>query len=216
MEKALRIRKSNHGESHESVAETEEWIGNVLREQGDLHQALDFFYSALAFKKKHLGLDHEEVGNIMFSLAMTLDNAKEFDNSITHFKEALRVHDMVYGRGLVVADTYLCLARTYLKRSQYSDAFENLQESIAIREELLQRNESISSNLNFIVEVNKPYDDVALQYTKLVECFEAFIPLYERLYNDSKVAAKYLQSMGESYFNILDYDNAMIRYVNFG
>ena len=87
LEKSLSIRKRNQKEGHESIAETEEWIGNVLREQGELHKAIDFFNSALASKKAILGGEHEEVGNIMFNLAITLDSVKDFDASIKYYKE---------------------------------------------------------------------------------------------------------------------------------
>ena len=88
LEKALSIRKNNGGgEYKEGIAETEEWIGNVLREEGKLDEAVEYFNSALASKKEIFGSEHEEVGNTMFILAITLDGVKAFDLSIKHFKE---------------------------------------------------------------------------------------------------------------------------------
>ena len=55
---------------------TEKWIGNVLRGEGKLDEAVEYFNSALASEKDIFGGDHEEVGNTMFFLAI-----------IKHFKE---------------------------------------------------------------------------------------------------------------------------------
>ena len=66
---------------------TEKWIGNVLRGEGKLDEAVEYFNSALASEKDIFGGDHEEVGNTMFILAITLDGVKAFDLSIKYFKE---------------------------------------------------------------------------------------------------------------------------------
>lgn len=87
MEEALRIRKHNLEEGHGFIAESEEWMGNVLREQGDFDRALECFKSALQAKKKNFGNDHEEVANTMYNLAITLDRMGNYDVSIQHFKE---------------------------------------------------------------------------------------------------------------------------------
>jgi tetratricopeptide (TPR) repeat protein len=127
--------------------------------------------------------------------------------------KALRIRNTVYGRGLVVADTYLCIGNTYLELGKHIDAFDNFKESILIREELLEEHEAVTTETNFISEAREPDENAVHQYSKLIECFEAFFPLYKRLHNEPKVAVGYLQKMGEAYFKIQDYDRAMGRYV---
>ncbi len=88
LDKALDIRSNNEEEDcKEGIAETEEWIGNVLREEGRMEEAIKFFNSALASKKEIYGNDHEEVGNVVFTLAIALDGVKDFDLSIKYFQE---------------------------------------------------------------------------------------------------------------------------------
>ncbi len=53
------IRRHNLGERHESCADTQQWIGNVMREWGHYDEALVCFESALQIKKETLGADHE-------------------------------------------------------------------------------------------------------------------------------------------------------------
>jgi tetratricopeptide (TPR) repeat protein len=59
LEEALFIRRHNLGERHESCADTQQWIGNVMREWGHYDEALVCFEAALQIKKETLGHDHE-------------------------------------------------------------------------------------------------------------------------------------------------------------
>ena len=38
---ALRIRKLKYGEDHEKVADTQQWMGNVMRQWGEYGEALE-------------------------------------------------------------------------------------------------------------------------------------------------------------------------------
>ena len=74
-------------EDHESIAETEEWMGNVLREQKDFDRALEFYRHSLNSKRKIFGDSHEEVANAIYTLAITLDGAGHHEPAIMNFKE---------------------------------------------------------------------------------------------------------------------------------
>ena len=112
-----------------------------------------------------------------------------------------------------MADTYLCMGNTYLELGKHSDAFDNFKESISIREGLIRDTGTSTREMSFISDLPPLDDHIALQYSKLIECFEAFLPLYKRLHNDPEMTVKYLQKMGECYFQIHDYDHAMGRCV---
>ncbi len=122
---------------------------------------------------------------------------------------------MVYGRGCVVADTYLCIGNAYMEIGKHVDAFDNFKESILIRENLLKDTAAVLPSNNFICDTKPLDEDIVLQYSKYIECLEAYSPLHKRLCHDPKVDIECLQKLGESYFNIRDYDNAMKRYVSF-
>jgi hypothetical protein len=98
--------------------------------------------------------------------------------------KALRIRNTVYGRGLVVAGTYLCIGNPYLELSKYiEDAFDNFKVSILIREELLEeRREAATTETNFISEAREPDANAVHQYSKLIQCSEAFFPSYKRLH----------------------------------
>jgi len=87
LEEALRIRQDKLDEGHESIAETEEWMGNVLREQRDYDRALEFYRQSLNSKREIFGGSHEEVANATYTLAITLDGAGKYEAAIMNFKE---------------------------------------------------------------------------------------------------------------------------------
>ena len=47
LQKALMIREIHLSDTDESVADSEQWSRNVMREVGTLEEALDYFKSAL-------------------------------------------------------------------------------------------------------------------------------------------------------------------------
>ena len=87
LHEALQIRKYHLSDIDESVADTEQWLGNVLRETGRLEEALDFFKSALKSKKAKLGSNHEDVADAMHNMAIILEDLQKFDLSIGCYQE---------------------------------------------------------------------------------------------------------------------------------
>ena len=65
LEEALVIRKSCLGDIHELCADTEQWIGNVMREWERYDDALGYFKTALKVKKITLGSDHEGTNQVL-------------------------------------------------------------------------------------------------------------------------------------------------------
>ena len=87
LHEALMIRKFHLSDTDESVADTEQWLGNVMREAGKLEEALDFFKSALKSKKAKLGNDHEDVADAMHNMAVILDDLQKFELSLGCYQE---------------------------------------------------------------------------------------------------------------------------------
>ncbi len=87
LEEALRIRNEHFGEEHESCADTQQWMGNVLREWGDSEEALPYFTSALRIKKAKLGSRHHDVANAIHNLAVVLDELGKHRSSLSCYQE---------------------------------------------------------------------------------------------------------------------------------
>ncbi len=114
----------------------------------------------------------------------------------------------------MVADTHFSLGNTYLKLGKESEGYDHFKESISIREEILldlAPKERRLSLFTFIAETPPVCEENIHHYTSLIQSFEAFLPLYKRLYNDAETMTKYLQKIGDYYFEIEDYDNAIER-----
>ncbi len=87
LEEALHIRKSHLSERDTSVADTEQWLGNLMRELGKLDEALAYFKSALKSKKTTVGNDHEDVADAMHNMAIILDDMRKHELSISCYQE---------------------------------------------------------------------------------------------------------------------------------
>ena len=72
LDEALRIRTFHHGEVHVHCADTQQWMGNVMREWGDHEESLGHFKNALRIKKCGLGSDHIDVADALFNMAVVL------------------------------------------------------------------------------------------------------------------------------------------------
>ena len=83
-----KITRIHHfGHDHELVADTEQWLGNVMREDGNQSEALEYFKTALKIKKSRLGENHEDVANAMHNMAIVLDDLKKYKLSLGFYKE---------------------------------------------------------------------------------------------------------------------------------
>jgi len=102
------------------------------------------------------------------------------------------------------------MGNTYLELGKQRDAYEHFKESITIREDLLNREDS-ESEISFISDLAPPSDELSQNYSKLLECYEAFFPLFKQLNGDTATTVQYLKRMGEYYFKCLDYERAMGR-----
>lgn len=127
--------------------------------------------------------------------------------------QALKIQNELYGRSVVLAETYLCLGNSYQEIGEYNNALEQFKESISIREDLLT-GRRIDIDTNFITDIKTPSEEMTHQISKLIECYEAFFPLYKRLHNskDNVQEVEYLKKMGEYYLYILDFNRAMGRF----
>jgi tetratricopeptide (TPR) repeat protein len=87
LNEARRTRVHYFGKDHELVADTDQWLGNVMREDGNLSEALEYFKIALRIKKLRLGENHEDVANAMHNMAIVLDDLHKFNLSLGFYKE---------------------------------------------------------------------------------------------------------------------------------
>lgn len=87
LSEALYIRKLHFDDDNESIADTEQWLGNVMRETGRLDEALEYFKSVIQSKKAKLGNDHEDVADAMHNMAIMLDDLHKYELSIGCYQE---------------------------------------------------------------------------------------------------------------------------------
>ena len=87
LHEALMIREIHLSDTDESVADSEQWSRNVMREVGTLEEALDYFKSALKSKKAKLGSDQENTADEMRNMTMILDYLQNHELSLGCYQE---------------------------------------------------------------------------------------------------------------------------------
>lgn len=215
LEEALRIRELHYGEEHESCADTMQWMGNLLRKNGDAANALDYFKFALSIKQKRLGADDIDVANTLFNTAVLLDDIEKHDLSLVAYKEALRIRILVLGsNNQEVADTLFCMGNVATAVEKHDEALGYYQESIKIREAMVQDDdhsaEELEDSLLFLFNPRSPCPDILSQYEQLNPCYEEVLPLKKLILGSDHPDIFYLLTrMGDIYFRLHDYDNAI-------
>ena len=75
----------------DEVGDLLQWMGNIRRELGMQTEAISLFTEALYNKIVIHGKDHPDVGLIHQSMGIVHDDLMEFDKSMEHYNEALRI-----------------------------------------------------------------------------------------------------------------------------
>ncbi len=213
LDEALRLRLHHLGENDEAVADTEQWLGNVMRETGKLEEALDFFKSSLKKKKMIFGDDHEDVADAMHNMAIVLDELEKTELSLSCYQEALRIRELIYGHDdIMVADTLFCIGNLCKTLNRPNKAIKCFKDSIGIREKLLEALENDSNDESFIVPQEDPSDDVVPRYRNLRDCYEEVLSLQKVLENDVSEEINCLEQIGDIHSVLGSWDDAYTRY----
>ena len=192
-----------------------QWMGNVLRQNGDAAHALDYFKFALSIKQKRLGGDHIDVAHTLFNTAVLLDDIEKYDLSLVAYKEALRIRRLVLGDASEeVADTCFCIGNVAAVVEDHEEALAFYGESIAVREALLRDAAPPApdgdDDLLFVASPASPGPDLTSHYEKLTQCFEEALPLTKLIAGaDHPDVRGLLTRMGEVYKKLQDWDNAV-------
>lgn len=73
------------------VGDLLQWMGSIRREMGMQQEVISLFTEALSNKTIIHGKNHTDVGLIHQSMGIVHDDLLEFDKSLDHYNEALRI-----------------------------------------------------------------------------------------------------------------------------
>ena len=98
LELALRIRKLKYGEDHETVADTQQWMGNVMRQWSEYGEALELFKTPLRIKTERLG-NCGMIFDVTQKLAESYSKENNYDKALELYSQLIDVSDRIKNSG---------------------------------------------------------------------------------------------------------------------
>lgn len=136
--------------------------GRILFETKDFPTAKDCFQLALQIRQEHMKVDDPELGESFHSLGANLAELGQFQEASSCLIEALRVRLINFGdSGDAVGETQRCLGTVALHLGNSKESTDHFLEAIRIGLISVQPKQAITE----------------LEYSNLMACFDAVIPM---------------------------------------
>ena len=131
---AVHLYKALFGSKHNLyVADIFECIANIHGRQKKFDKACVLLETTLQIRIDILGIDHEKVGQALFSLGILFDKIKEFDAAIKSFSDCLEIQHKTLGQtSLQYADTLSATGQCLGNQGDFESAFNAWDEAISI------------------------------------------------------------------------------------
>ena len=136
-EKVIRIRRLQNGESHESVALIANRLGKILsnKEVGKFEGAISLFHEALSIYDNHPEKNEALIMKLMNRLAATYDKNGDYNNSITHYRDLIRMKKKKLGdQHEDVANLFFVLGNVMAKTEDFNKAISYYKHALKLRQ----------------------------------------------------------------------------------
>jgi len=197
-EECLGIRRQILGSDHPQIGELLFYIGNLLREVGDLDLAQERFEESLSIVQK-LDPNSSETADTLFSLGVLHTEQKNYSSALDSYIGSLQIHKARGASMVAIAEILNNIGITYYEMKEY----ENAQ---------VYHGEALES---LIQELGEDHTDVAFCWHSLgavaqelgaqmeaLNCFQNAVRI-ER-------SEMYLQSLGICLVKLNDNENAFV------
>jgi tetratricopeptide (TPR) repeat protein len=123
-------------------------LGSVLREQGQLAEAMQYFERALALDEKASGSDSQAVANRLNNLGTVLRDQGRLDEAAAYFRRALAIDETALGSdNLTVANRLSNLGSVLRDQGRLEEAVALFRRALAIDEKALGPDHPTVANL---------------------------------------------------------------------
>lgn len=117
-EDCLHIRQEFLGQDHPSCGELLFFIGNLLREAGDLDLAQERFQESLIILEKTCA-DSDEVADVLFSLGVLHTEQKKYSEALDAYVRSLHIRRSRGASNITVAEILNNIGLTYFETKEY-------------------------------------------------------------------------------------------------
>lgn len=162
LDEALQIQLAVGSES-EGLSTTFNNLGSVLRDQGRLIEAMDYFQRALAIDEKASGSNNPIVANRLNNLGSVLRDQGRLEEAAAYFQRALAIDEKALGPDHPSSATVLNNLAGVYAQFKTGDRDANLREAI----DLLERAHASFLRLGSAFETGQTLANLAVAYSRL-------------------------------------------------
>lgn len=138
---AREIREKIYGEKDSLIAETYHQLGLILKQQGNLQDALESYQKALAIKEEVLSPQSESLANTYNGLMNLLRNLDQHAEALHYGEAALEINLKNQGpQSLIVAQNLHNIGLVHRNLGQYEKANYSLGQALNIKLAILDSN----------------------------------------------------------------------------
>lgn len=207
LQNALSIRDSLYEDSHLEVAKSHYNLATVLHDLGEYRQAHNHYETAAGLFRNIPGHVSLEYAASLHNLASTRHGETAYDDLQTALKMRLKLlgHDH-----LDVAESYLAIGNSHLRRGEYTEAGENFDK---IKSIISSQEEPLSLQAaNIMQSLGDGYRNI-YEFGTAEELLYGSLDIYNKLYNEPHTnIAMCLKSIADLYRDRSDYPSAEKKY----
>lgn len=197
-EECLVIRRELLGGDHPSVGELLFYIGNLLREVGDLDSAQIKFEASLAVAEQVDPGSHD-TADVLFSLGVLHTEQKQFSPALDAYLKSLQIHKARGSTKITIAEILNNIGITYSGMKEFDRALIYHSEALeSLRDELGDDHADVAYCYHALGVVNREKGD----QTEAFQCFQNAVGIDR--------SELYLQSLGQILCEMKEYENAYV------
>jgi tetratricopeptide (TPR) repeat protein len=197
-EQCLNIRRRILGREHPSIGELLFYIGNLLREVGDLDSAQLKFEQSLAIAEQ-TDPDSIETADILFSLGVLYTEQKQFSVAIDAYLGSLQIHKAKGSTKIAIAEILNNIGIAFFEMNEFDKAQVYHSEALeSLRQELGDDHADVAFCWHSLGAVYQELSD----QEEALKCFQHAV-LIDR-------TEMYLQSLGICLVKMNENENAFV------
>lgn len=171
-------------------------IASVYKEQGDIDNALNFYFKALAICKQMDGERSNEIIEIYNNIAMVYQDMGRVDEALEIYCKVIKINnEMIKENNPNMASTYSNMASIYRQKKEYDKALNLYHKVLIILEEMYKEGHP---------SIAATYSNIAFVYRELKRYAEALEYNYQALIINEKILGSEHPNTAILYNNIAE------------
>jgi tetratricopeptide (TPR) repeat protein/predicted Ser/Thr protein kinase len=154
------------------------YVGTVLRNQGELERALETHQRALAIRERLVGPLHPYVATSLNNIGVVLWSLGRYDDALAAHQRALVISRAAFGsQHMLVASAQANIGNVMLEQGQYDAALEAHRETLRIKQAVFGSDHpncaKSYNNIGVILNRRGSYREASESFERAVEIWEA-------------------------------------------